>query len=138
MSEDERKFLCQSSLRLTSVNRVLMLCVALLAGFWSGHEFLLGARREGWIYFVMTLTTIPVWASLANFFDLRRQPALGQGFLKSRLPSGHSAEASVVERKTWWRVGKATLVVVLAVVALVWMLHYPNDGHARLSNAMLV
>lgn len=122
MTDDEREFLHQSSLRLTSVNRVLVLYVALLSGFWGGHKFLLGARREGWIYVALMPTTIPVWAGLADFIDLIRQPAMGQGFLKRRLLKRHPADASVVERKTWRRLIKVTLIMALVIAAMAWMM----------------
>ena len=115
MAIEDREFLHQTSLRLTSVNRLLALYVTLLAGFWGGHKFLLGARREGWLYLLLTLTTVPLWASLADFFDMLRQPALGEGFLRRRLLRRHPADACVVERETWLRLGKVVLTLALAV-----------------------
>lgn len=133
MTPEDREFLHQTSVRVGSVNRVLALYVTLLAGFWGGHKFLLGARREGWIYFALAITTIPVWASLADLMDLMRQPAMGQGFLKRRLPKRHPAEASIVERKTRWRLGKVALIMALVIAAIAWMVSRLNDGHARVA-----
>lgn len=133
MTPEDREFLHQTSVRVGSVNRVLVLYVALLAGFWGGHKFLLGARREGWIYFALALTTIPVWAALADLIDLMRQPAMGRGFLKRRLLKRHPADASIVERKTWLRLGKVTLIMSLAIAAMAWMMDRLNDGHARVA-----
>jgi len=131
MTDDEREFLHQSSLGLTSVNRVLVLYVALLAGFWGGHKFLLGARREGWIYVALTPTTIPVWAGLADFVDLMRQPAMGQGFLKRRLLKRHPADASVVERRTWRRLVKVTLIMGLAIAAIAGVIVPAHESSCR-------
>lgn len=113
MTPEERDFLHQTSLRVPTVNRVLALYVALLAGFWGGHKFLLGARCEGWIYLALTLTTLPLWASLADAVDLYRQPALGRGFLRRRLLKRHPADAWAVEPATWRRLGGGGLVVLL-------------------------
>jgi hypothetical protein len=45
VTPQERDFLHQTSIPLRTVNRALVLYVTLLAGFWGGHKFLLGARR---------------------------------------------------------------------------------------------
>ena len=81
LSPQEREFLHQTSVPLRSVNRVWVLYAALLAGFWGGHKFLLGARREGYLYLLLCWTAIPLLAALADFVDLMRQPAIGHGFL---------------------------------------------------------
>ena len=111
----EREFLHQTSLRIGSVNRVLALFVALLAGFWGGHKFLLAARREGWIYLLLSWTSIPLLAALGDFVDLLRQPAVGSGFLKRRLLKRHAADAEVVDRATLWRLGGALLLFCVFV-----------------------
>lgn len=133
MTPEDREFLHQTSMRVSSVNRLLVLYVALFAGFWGGHKFLLGARREGWIYFALMLTTIPVWAALADLIDLMRQPAIGQDFLKRRLLKRHPADASLVERETWRRLGKVTLILAMAIAAMAWMMDRLNDGHTRVA-----
>lgn len=121
MSADTRDFLHQTSLRIPTVNRVLALYVALLAGFWGGHKFLLGARREGWIYLALTLTTVPLWAALADFIDLCRQPAVGQGFCRRRVHKCHPADAAVVQAATWRRLGLSAAGVALGVVGAALM-----------------
>ena len=54
MRHDDREFLRQTSVRIRTVNRALVLYAALLAGFWGGHKFLMGARREGWLYLLLS------------------------------------------------------------------------------------
>jgi len=116
MTPEERAFLHQTSVGIPTVNRVLVLYSTLLAGFWGGHKFLLGARREGWIYLLLCITTVPLLASLADFVALIRMPAIGGGFLKRRLPKRHPADADVVEPATWWRLGIAALLFFLIVL----------------------
>jgi TM2 domain-containing membrane protein YozV len=118
--EQQRQFLHQTSIPLRTVNRVLALYVTLLAGFWGGHKFLLGARREGYVYLLLSWTAIPVLAALADFVGLIRQPALGQGFFKRRLLKRHVADADVIEPATWCRLGVACLLLVLIATLWVW------------------
>jgi len=103
------------------VNRVLALYVALLAGFWGGHKFLLGARREGWIYFSLCWSGLTVLAALADFVHLYRQPAIGQGFLRRRILARHPADRDLVEANTWRMLiglGLATLALMVLVALL--------------------
>ena len=132
-SSEDREFLHQSSIPLRSVNRVWVLYAALLAGFWGGHKFLLGARRVGYLYLLLCWTAIPLLAALADFIDLMRQPALGQGFLKRRLLKRHVADADVIERATWLQLGRACLLFVLFAASSVWITHRINQGHDRVS-----
>lgn len=99
-----------------SVNRLLLLFCAMLAGFWGGHKFLLGAKREGWIYLLLSWTAIPLLASLVDLLELLRQPPLGHGFLRRRLPRRYPWEESMIERTTLLRFGGATLFMVLLVL----------------------
>ncbi len=98
-----------------SVNRLLALYCALLAGFWGGHKFLLGARREGWLYLALSWSAIPMLAALLDFIDLLRQPALGDGFLVRRLPCLPPDQAGQVARRTWLRLGLAGLFMLVLV-----------------------
>ena len=116
MTPDAREFLHQTSLRVPTVNRALALYVALLAGFWGGHKFLLGARREGWVYLALALTTAPLWASLADSIDLYRQPAVGQGFCRRRVLKRHPADAWTVEAATWRRLAFSSAWVACLVI----------------------
>ena len=133
MNSEEREFLHQSSIPLRSVNRVLVLYAALLAGFWGGHKFLLGARREGYLYLLLCWTAIPLLAALADFIDLMRQPAFGQGFLKRRLLKRHVADVNVIERATWKQLGRAFFLFALFAAASIWITHRINQGHERVS-----
>jgi TM2 domain-containing membrane protein YozV len=133
LSPKEREFLHQTSIPLRSINRVLVLYVTLLAGFWGGHKFLLGARREGYLYLLLCWTAIPLLAALADFIDLMRQPAIGQGFLKRRLLRRHVADADVIERATWLQLGRACLLFLLFTALSVWITHRIDQGHARVS-----
>ncbi len=133
-SAEDREFLHQSSIPLRSVNRALVLYTALLAGFWGGHKFLLGARREGYLYLLLCWTAIPLLAAIADFIDLMRQPALGQGFLKRRLLKRHVADANVIERDTWRQLGRAFFLLALFVAASMWITHRINQGHERVSS----
>ncbi len=110
MHSQDRDFLHQASLRLETVNRLWALYAALLAGFWGGHKFLLGARREGYLYLLLCWTTLPMLAAVLDFVELLRQPAIGQGFLKRRLLKRHRADADVIERSTWLRLGWSLLL----------------------------
>ncbi|MCW5648512.1 MAG: NINE protein [Ramlibacter sp.] len=118
MNEADRVFWHQTSVRLRTVNRVLALYVALLAGFWGGHKFLLGARREGWLYLAFAWSGITLLASLLDFVDLMRQPAIGQGFLRRRLPARHRAEGDRIDPATWRRLGRVTLAFIVAVTVV--------------------
>lgn len=133
MAPDERAFLHQSSVRIPTVNRALVLYVALLAGFWGGHKFLLGARREGWIYLLLSWTSLPLLAALGDFVDLLRQPPIGEGFLQRRLLKRHPAEADVVARATWMQLGRVLLIFALFVGATVWMIGRLEEGRSRVS-----
>lgn len=133
MNSEEREFLHQSSIPLRSVNRVLVLYAALLAGFWGGHKFLLGARREGYLYLLLCWTAIPLLAAIADFIDLIRQPTLGQGFLKRRLLKRHVADVNVIERATWKQLGRAFFLFALFAAASIWITHRINQGHERVS-----
>ena len=133
MTPAERAFLHQSSVRIPTVNRVLVLYVTLLAGFWGGHKFLLGARREGWLYLLLSWTALPLLAALGDFVDLLRQPAVGQGFLKRRLLKRHPAEADVVARATWKQLGRVLLLFALFVGVTAWMLGRLGEGRPRVS-----
>jgi TM2 domain-containing membrane protein YozV len=113
MDSQGREFLHQTSLRLDTVNRLWVLYAALLAGFWGGHKFLLGARREGYLYLLLCLTTLPMLAAVFDFVDLMRQPAIGEGFLKRRLLKRHRADADLIERATWLRLIWALLLFCL-------------------------
>lgn len=114
-------FLHQTSLRLPTVNRAMALYAALLAGFWGGHKFLMGARREGWLYLVLSWTGLTVFAALADFVVLCRQPVVGRGFLRRRLVARHPADRDTVEARTCrvLALSGATFVVLAALVALV-------------------
>lgn len=131
MSPEEREFLHQTSMPLRTVNRALVLYVTLLAGFWGGHKFLLDAKREGWLYLLLSWTSLPLWASLGDFVDLVRQPTIGQGFLKRRLLKRHAADADVIERATWLQLGRVTLLFAIFVGFTAWMMSRMNDGHER-------
>jgi hypothetical protein len=96
-----------------TVNRLMALYCVLLAGSWGAHKFLLGARREGWIYLVLSWTAVPMLASLADFVSLLRQPALGEGCGKRRLFARLPEEASVVHRSTLRRLGGAAIALLL-------------------------
>ncbi|MGB4117882.1 MAG: NINE protein [Polaromonas sp.] len=129
MSPEEREFLHQTSIPLRTANRVLVLYVTLLAGFWGGHKFLLGARREGWLYLLLSWTCIPLLASLGDFVDLVRQPAIGQGFLKRRLLKRHVADRDVIERATWKQLGRVFVLFLLFAAMSVWVTNRMNTGH---------
>lgn len=132
MPPEDRQFLHQTSVRITSVNRVAVLYACLLAGFWGGHKFLLGARREGWIYLLLSWTSIPLWASLGDFVDLLRQPTVGQGFMQRRLLKRHIAERDVVERTTWLQLGRVVAIFALFVSATAWMMARIGEGGERM------
>ena len=131
MTPQEREFLHQTSLKLPTVNRALALYVAMLAGFWGGHKFLMGARREGIIYLAFSWTAVPLLASLADLITLARQPAIGHGFLKRRLLARHPADRSVVERAVLGRLGKAALCMATVVGLLAWSDHSTKNGTAE-------
>ncbi|WP_428246112.1 NINE protein [Ferrovibrio sp.] len=99
-----------------SVNRLTLLFFTMLAGFWGGHKFLLGARREGWLYLLLAWTAIPLLASLVDLLDLLRQPPLGHGFLRRRLPKRYPWEGAVIERTTLLRLCGSALFMVLLVL----------------------
>jgi TM2 domain-containing membrane protein YozV len=134
MTPEERAFLHQTSTPLRTVNRALVLFVTLLAGFWGGHKFLLGARREGWLYLLLSWTIIPLLASLGDFVDLVRQPTVGQGFLKRRLLKRHVAEREVIERATWKQLGRVLFLFLLFIAFSVWVASRMNQGHDRIGN----
>ena len=121
MSQEERDFAHQTAQRLPTVNRVLALYVAMLAGFWGGHKFLLGARREGWLYLSLSWTGLTMLAAVADFIQLYRQPAIGRGFLKRRILARHPADRDVVEANTYRlliALGLATLALLVLVALL--------------------
>ncbi len=97
-----------------SVNRVFLLYVTLLAGFWGGHKFLLGATREGWLYLLLCASGIPVLAALADFVELARQPPVGAGFLKRRLPKYPPQAAGEISRTAFLRLCGSALCMVAA------------------------
>lgn len=99
-----------------SVNRLLVLYCTLLAGFWGGHKFLLGARREGWLYLMLSWSAVPLLAALLDFIDLLSRPVLGQGFLKRRLACNTPEQSDRIGRSTWLRLGLAGLLMALLVV----------------------
>jgi TM2 domain-containing membrane protein YozV len=134
VSPEQRDFLHQTSTPLRTVNRALVLYVTLLAGFWGGHKFLLGARREGWLYLALGWTTLPLLASLGDFVDLVRQPAIGQGFLKRRLLKRHVADRDVIERATCKQLGRVLFLFLLFVAVSVWFTNRVNKGHDRVSS----
>ena len=131
MRHDDREFLRQTSVRIRTVNRALVLYAALLAGFWGGHKFLMGARREGWLYLLLSWTSIPLWASLGDFVDLVRQPAIGQGFFKRRLLKRHDADSDVIERATWRQLGRVLILFLIFVALSVWVASQMNQGYDR-------
>ena len=133
MTPEDRQFLHQTSVRITSVNRAAVLYACLLAGFWGGHKFLLGARREGWMYLLLSWTSIPLWASLGDFVDLVRQPAIGQGLMQRRLLKRHPADRDVVERATWLQLGRVVVIFALLVGAMVWMMARIGEGGERVN-----
>jgi TM2 domain-containing membrane protein YozV len=134
VTSEERDFLHQTSIPLRTVNRALVLYVTLLAGFWGGHKFLLGARREGWLYLLLSWTTLPLLASLGDFVDLARQHAIGQGFFKRRLLKRHVADRDVIERATWKQLGRVLFLFVLFVAFSVWVASRMNQGHDRVGS----
>lgn len=134
MTPEEREFSHQSSIPLRTVNRALVLYAALLAGFWGGHKFLLGARREGWLYLLLSWTAIPLLASLGDFADLVRQPAVGQGFMQRRLLKRHVADRDVIERATWKQLGRVLFLFLLFVAFSVWVASRMNQGHDRVGS----
>lgn len=133
MTPEDRQFLHQTSVRITSVNRAAVLYACLLAGLWGGHKFLLGARREGWMYLLLSWTSIPLWASLGDFVDLVRQPAIGQGLMQRRLLKRHPADRDVVERATWLQLGRVVVIFALLVGAMVWMMARIGEGGERVN-----
>ena len=131
MTPEERQFLHQTSVPLRTVNRALALYATLLAGFWGGHKFLLGARREGWLYLLLSWTAIPLLASLGDFVDLVRQHAIGHGFLKRRLLKRHVAERDAIERATWKQLGRVLFLFLLFVAFSVWVTNRMSHGYDR-------
>ena len=131
MTPDERAFLHQSSIPLHTVNRALVLFAALSAGFWGGHKFLLGARLEGWLYLLLSWTSISVWMAIGDFFDLLRLPAIGHGFLKRRLVKRHLADAHVIEKATLKRLGFVVIVMALLIAAMVGIVSLLDRGEKR-------
>ncbi len=97
-----------------TVNRVFAVYVTLLAGFWGGHKFLLGATREGWLYLLLCISGIPALAALADFVELLQQPAIGQGFLRRRLPKYPPEDRGRISRKAWLRLCGSALCLVAA------------------------
>jgi TM2 domain-containing membrane protein YozV len=133
LADRQRQFMHQNSTPPRTKNRALVICAALLAGIFGTHKFLLGARREGYLYLFFCWTAIPLLAGLADFIDLMRQPALGQGFLKRRLLKRHVDDADVIERATWLQLGRACLLFMLFAASSVWITHRINQGHDRVS-----
>jgi len=101
-----------------TVNRVMALYCALLAGFWGGHKFLLGARREGWLYLLLSWSAVPLLASLVDFLELLRQPALGQGCLRRRLFARLPEEETMISRTALRRLGASAFALLLLVAAV--------------------
>lgn len=116
MSGEEAAPWLEAGTEQPSVNRLILLFFTMLAGFWGGHKFLLGARREGWIYLLLAWTAIPLLASLIDLLDLLRQPPRGHGFLRRRLPKRFPWQATVIEPATLLRLGGATLFMALLVI----------------------
>ena len=133
LNPDEREFLHQTSLRIPTVNRALLLYVTLLAGFWGGHKFLLGARREGWLYLLLSWTSITLWMAIGDFFALSRLPVIGEGFMKRRVLKRHPADADVIEKATWWRLGLVVLIMMLLVAGVAWMMNRLNERGKRVA-----
>lgn len=134
LKPDEREFLHQTSLRIPTVNRALLLYVTLLAGFWGGHKFLLGARREGWLYLLLSWTSITLWMAMGDFFALSRLPVIGEGFMKRRVLKRHPADADVIEKATWWRFGRVVLIMAILVAGMAWMMNRLNEGGKRVAD----
>jgi len=100
-----------------TVNRAMALYCALLAGFWGGHKFLLGARREGWLYLLLSWSAVPLLASLVDFLELLRQPALGEGCLRRRLFARLPEENATISKTARRRLGGAAFALLLLVAA---------------------
>jgi hypothetical protein len=47
VTPEDRQFLHQTSVRITSVNRAAVLYTCLLTGFWGGHKFFAGRTARG-------------------------------------------------------------------------------------------
>ena len=95
-----------------TVNRAFALYVTLLAGFWGGHKFLLGATREGWLYLLLCISGIPVLAALADFWDLLHQQPIGAGFLQRRLPKYPPEARGIISRQAWLRLCGSALCML--------------------------
>lgn len=100
-----------------TVNRVMALYCALLAGFWGGHKFLLGARREGWLYLMLSWSAVPLLASLLDFVDLARRPALGEGCLRRRLFARLPEEEAMISATALRRLCASAVAMLLLVAA---------------------
>lgn len=119
LTAERREFLHQTSLRLRTVNRLLVLYATLLVGMFGVHKFVLGARREGWLYLALSWTSFTVLPALLDFAELLRQPAVGQGFAVRRLIARHPADCDVIESATRRRLVHCALVWTVLVAAVI-------------------
>jgi hypothetical protein len=123
LAAQRREDLYLDSMPLRTVNRVLVLYAALLTGMFGGHKLLLGARREAWLYIALSWTSITVLAALLDFIDLMRQPAVGRGFMQRRLVTRPVVERDLIEATTWRQLGRAALLLSVAVVVAMFFIH---------------
>jgi hypothetical protein len=133
VGEQERERLHQSSLPLRSVNRALLLYATLLGGIFGLHKWLLGAYREAWVYIALSWTGVSALASVFDFLDLLRQPAMGNGFFRRRLIKRHVADAGVIEKATWKQLARAAFVFFALIAFAAWNLRGLHGAHEEVS-----
>lgn len=101
----------ETSRIIKMANRRAVLATALFAGFWGGHKFLLGARREGYLYLFFCWTLVPAIATLIDIADLSFAP-----HVQGRFPVRSWEARNEIERSTWIRLGIGCLVIALWIV----------------------
>lgn len=93
------------------VSRRKVLLTALFAGFWGAHKFMLGARREGYLYLALSWTMISAFATILDIAHLSFAPHT-DGQFKIR----QAAQANFIEPATKIRLFCGLLIVLVWIV----------------------
>lgn len=96
---------------LKMVSRKAVLFAALFAGFWGAHKFMLGAKREGYLYLALSFTTITAFATIFDIAHLSFAP-----HADGKFPVRAWDDRNTIERVTLIRLGIGLLIVLLWII----------------------
>lgn len=91
------------------LQRKKVLLITLFCGFWGGHHFYLGARRQGLLYLLFAITIAPAFASTLDLIGMVFKLP-GDPVFSVRPPQ----QTNLISRQVVWH------LIIGAGIVLIW------------------